>query len=368
MKVYLNLLERFALAALIAMGLTRSAHAQELNDSFGGRSEPRKDSTFVHGGPGVGVLDPVENFDVSMSGYELVSASLKLESTNDVVKVLFTPWRLSHTYNKGFLENFKVNVARTKETTTLGLGSGWNNSHIRSERGQRLLDTLDARLVSITSGSANDDQLTSDAINEFYEQLAWNSRQVTAGVNFTLFDVLGGDQVDTDGDSLIDNYNVPLQGITGTITGTQNFMVLWDRQGSVSLSGFYSRLFDGMSEKFKSRVPRAGLTFTVTQLVLPFQSRSEYRKGKDYTSTLFIPGITLGFSYQFSKALDELDYVKDGIEESRTTTIFLDIRITPQSQFRLGVPLKTSTSIVGQEVAATRTFFQYSLALSDLSK
>jgi len=310
----------------------------------------------------------VENFDVSLSGYELVSASLKFESTSDVAKVLFTPWRLTAKYNKGFWENVKVNIAKTKETTTLGLGSGWNTSHIKSGRASSLLDTLDAQLSRIQSGSPNDDQQVSDAINEFYEKLAWRSTQVTAGVNFTLFDALGGDDVDADNDSLIDNYNVPLQGITGTITGTQNFMGIRDKQGSVSLSGFYSQLFDGAGEKFKERVPRFGATFTLTHLVLPFQSEKEYRKGKDYTQTLFIPGITLGLSYQYSKALDALDYVKDGIEESRTTTIFLDIRISPQSQFRLGVPLKTSISVSGKEVAATRTFFQYSLALSDLTK
>lgn len=361
-------LVRLQLPVLIVTGLTTRMHAQVINDPFGGTPDPRNDSLFVHGGPAIGVIDPVENFDVSMSGYELVSASLKLESTNDVVKVLFTPWRLSRTYDHAFLENMKVNVAKAKETTTLGFGSGWNTSHIRSGRGKRLLDTLDAKLVRIRSGSPGDDQLTSDAINEFYEELAWRSTQVTAGLNLTFFDALGGDDVDTDGDSLIDNFNAPLQGFTGTVTGTQNFIGLRNLQGSISLSGFYSRLFDGMSEKFKNRVPRMGGTVTLTHLLLPFQTRSEYRKGNDYTASLFIPGITLGFSYQYSKALDELDYVKDGIEESRTTTVFLDIRITPQSQFRIGVPIKSSTSIAGKEVAATRTFFQYSLALSDLNK
>lgn len=362
------------LTVVLATAAPFSALGQDgVNDPFGsptrlGLHRSGIDDNFAHGGPGVGVIDAVSNFDVSMSGYDLLNTSLKIESDDNVVKVLFTPWRLSAANNGSLLENTKVNLAKNKEALTIGLGSGWNTSSVHSERGKKLVNAMNDKFKDITSGSKQDDQAVSDVINELYEDLAWKATQVTAGLNFGLFDALGGDEVDADGDSLIDNFNAPLQGFTGTLTGTQNFRGYERQQASLSLSGFYSELYDGASEKFKQRVPRLGWTLTATQMLFAFQTKEEYRKGKNYTSTLFVPGITLGVSLQFMKALDELSYVKNGVERENVTTVFIDIKITPQSQLRLGVPIKRTTSIEGKEVAETRTFFQYSLTLADLTK
>ncbi|MBK8553342.1 MAG: hypothetical protein IPL53_20680 [Ignavibacteria bacterium] len=66
----------------------------------------------------------------------------------------------------------------------------------------------------------------------------------------------------------------------------------------------------------------------------------DYKKSSDYIYSLFIPSIVVGLAVEYIQAIENQSQAKDGIIKNMVLTPFLDFKISPLSQFRVGIPVK----------------------------
>jgi len=118
------------------------------------------------------------------------------------------------------------------------------------------------------------------------------------------------------------------------------------------------------------KIPFTGYTISINKRVARFiTDRRRLRRNESYISSLFIPGIHVGLTYDriFTNSRN-VDLVKDKIVATSVWTPSVDILIAPAAQFRIGLPFSTSTFIQDEKTRMTGASVTYLFKLSNLSK
>jgi hypothetical protein len=93
-----------------------------------------------------------------------------------------------------------------------------------------------------------------------------------------------------------------------------------------------------------------------------------YRTGKDWLVSGFVPALFVGASLEYQQCRAAVvTLCTDSVKSQRVITPFLDFRLSPTSQFRLGVPIQTSRK-GSANATGLSTILVYSLQLSTIPK
>ncbi|MBL7725421.1 MAG: hypothetical protein JNK27_14835, partial [Chitinophagaceae bacterium] len=90
----------------------------------------------------------------------------------------------------------------------------------------------------------------------------------------------------------------------------------------------------------------------------------DYKTSENYARNLFASSIHFGFAFEYLKAKGDPDYFEDGVKYQFIVTPFLDFRVSPKSQFRIGVPIKKFETVNKNQVGLG-PFVQFALQLED---
>ena len=132
-------------------------------------------------------------------------------------------------------------------------------------------------------------------------------------------------------------------------------------KSAISASGHYSKKV-GTAKDDDEYVPYIGYSISFARQI--FLLDKDYKKSKDYLKSLFIPSIILGFSLEYQQAMDNKEYAEDGITKKMVFTPYLDFKVKPSSQFRIGVPIQKYS---GQnEEIMFGPFIQYSIQIAKM--
>jgi hypothetical protein len=83
---------------------------------------------------------------------------------------------------------------------------------------------------------------------------------------------------------------------------------------------------------------------------------------------MFIPSILAGFNIEYLKADGEDMFCEDGIREKLAITPFFDIKISPDNQFRIGIPIKKVVQEPeNKSYIYLGAFLQYSIQIANLN-
>jgi hypothetical protein len=184
---------------------------------------------------------------------------------------------------------------------------------------------------------------TDTRVRDFYRGLLETYVPVV-GVNYsaTLFSVLGGTDVDADGDGLNDvEHRVKGHALTLSADSrlTERFQISgllttgWDR-GSPEAGTEYARTYG------------AALTFGGIVYVLD----DDYRTSSAYLESLFIPSVVLGGAIEYGRCDNPSDagVVCPGRFRHQTAlTPFVDLKVNRTLQFRVGTPIKFTRLVAG---------------------
>ena len=89
----------------------------------------------------------------------------------------------------------------------------------------------------------------------------------------------------------------------------------------------------------------------------------EYRTSPDYLSSLFVPSVVAGASLEWMKCSGDASNCDDGLRSRYSFTPFIDFKISPETQFRIGVPIRRSVAFGGKSKTELAPAVQYVLQI-----
>lgn len=310
--------------------------------------------------------EPVIYNAVNLNTYELLTTNIQVSKDDNLQKIVFAPFKLTDSEKIGFLRDTRINVAQKNGISTFGIGFGFDNSSPFSKRGTRILNEAFNGFPSQRPKGDDEKDYEYEVYKskyyysmdstyaKTYETLLKNSFRLTIGYNISLFEIIGGDKVDLDNDSVIDNYF-----ITESNNLSLGITYIFSSKTAINLNGHYSSKMASQKENEK-QVDYLGGSFSFAQRL--FVLNKNYYKTQDYLKSLFVPSIVGGASIEYQKAVSNETYAKNGITETLAITPYLEFKINPKNQFRIGVPIKKYEGIKKEE--SFGPFIQWTLQIA----
>lgn len=309
--------------------------------------------------------EPVIYNSVNLNTYELLTTNIQVSKEDNLQKIVFAPLKLIDYSKVGFLRETRINIAQKNGISTLGFGMGFDNSSPYSKRGNKKIATAfkDFPALRVQGKEEKDYEYeivkhkyyySMDSIYaETYKSLLSNSIKITAGYNISLFEIIGGDKIDADNDNIVDNYYV-VESNNYSLGMTYVFSL--KRALSVTLHHSLKR---GSQKEDEKRVGFIGYSFSYAQRVCILNK--QFEKTQEYLKTLFIPSVVGGLSIEFQNATRNKDYAKKGITQTIVYTPFVEFKINPKNQFRIGIPIKKYSGETDE--TALGPFIQWTLQI-----
>jgi len=303
---------------------------------------------------------------VNLNTYELLTTNLLVSKEENLQKIVFAPLKLVDYNRVGFLRETRINVAQKNGISTFGFGLGFDNSSPYSKRGDKKLTIAFNGFPSLrVQGKDEKDYEYEIAKHKFYysmdslyaetyKSMLSNSIKITAGYNISLFEIIGGDKIDFNKDTIIDNYHV-IESNNYSLGVTYVFSL--KRAVSLTLHHSFKRASQKENEK---RVGYIGYSFSYAQQI--FVLNKQYSKTQEYLKSLFVPSVVGGISIEFQRATDNKEYAKDGITQTLVYTPFMEFKVNPKNQFRIGVPIKKYSGLTSE--TAFGPFIQWTLQIA----
>lgn len=319
--------------------------------------------------------------DVLPTSYDLLAANLAFSEKNQVQKISFAPFKLRPGYIP-VLTASRLSLTNNGGAITAGFSIGDDYSSYECKRVEKLFnkvyDFFDetniapvARPIGANESAKeymewyknSEIKKHQDALLEnFDNRRLMHVFKWSAGMNFQFFPVLKSKSEEGNFDSL--NYH----GFKGTnffASGSYSYC-----NGSINVNGAYTlfnkrKSADSTQEKRKYNGISLGASVRVIRLI-----KKEELKNKDfYKNNLFIPSVYAGISYekQTYKGV-EAAFAEDKLKWVGLTTFFIDVTVSPASQFRIAFPIKRSQefNIVGKNTNLV-TVLQYNFKLINLN-
>jgi len=357
--------------------------------------------------------------DIDLSPYELFVANFSFSEKDQVQKINFQPLKLFKPGSSDimqFLGNLKLNIVQRKDITTFGAGVGMDNSSPFSKRSGKLLKnifdvlavpepptlfdpsnfTKQKEELRISYDNGKIDKTTYDLLNDLVDNsmadakakaeadyskkldnfkktaldaalLKFDLARVkhvfkwTIGANTQLFSVLGAKGRTNSFDSL--NY---YSGKATVFSASASYS---NRGGWISLSAAYNSSDSRKSAaKFVDKVHYNGYSFSVSKRVFKFLDDAKLMKHPAYIKSQFIPSVNAGISWDLKDTKDgRFNLIEEGIVRSRVVSPYLDILITPATQFRISMPFQKNSLVDGTKRIFLGANVQYGIKFSNLN-
>lgn len=310
--------------------------------------------------------EPVLYNAYNLNTYELLTTNIQVRKVDNLQKIVLTPLKLSEKGSVSWFRETKLNLAQKDGISTIGIGLGFDNSSPYSKRGDGIL----SRVTLGTIPTQNPGETTYDyeirkalvlkknklVYANAYKEMLENSFKLTLGYNVSLFEIIGGDDVDLDQNSLIDNYHT-----TESHNYSAGLTYVFSLKSAVSATLHYSERL-ASPEEGKKIVDYVGGSISVAKRVLVLNKK--YEDSDDYLSGLFVPSVVVGLSFEYQKAVSNEEFAKDGITNSQAVTPFAEFKINPKNQFRIGIPIKKLTGI--KDETSIGPFLQWTLQIAQI--
>ncbi len=296
--------------------------------------------------------EPVIFRDVSLSTYDLITGSVQFEKTDSSAKATFAPFKLREEYRPW--QEVALNLSQAKGVTTLGVGAAYNPHSAYSAGSNNLLqaDLLKINKFRNQKPKTEESDEEYEALKaayykaqwlvlfkDFYKDLAKGAWVLSAAANVQTFGTLAGDRVDVDEDGKVDNfYKQKGYDVSGT------FLYSWSDATSATVSGHIGKKRQSAVEG-QTLETYPGFSAAFARRIKTFNNKDdEYTKTDDYLKSLFIPGVTLGAAFEWQKCGGDAASCQDALESQYALTPFVEIRVTPVAQFRIGVPVQRTVT------------------------
>lgn len=313
--------------------------------------------------------------EVNFSNYDLLSTNLSFSDKNNVQKVGFMPFRLFDSIGSNILRNTKLNISLKSAITTFGIAIGGDNSdpRIKGERGKWLKKKRDSIFrtghykIPQTYPKECQEKIRQENLREanrlLYVYDSIRTKRVfkwSAGYSMQTFSILSskGDNPVTDS---LNYFAVKANILTLTCSYGLNM-------GQWQFSGTYNHIYSRQSAvKGQDKILYHAFQVTAGYRAICFLKGEKLKSNENFIKTLFIPSLNIGVSYDYKFTDGETKFIEEGIQKSRVITPYIDILLTPASQFRFGFPFTKNKTVVDAKTLQLGALIQYSFKLVNLN-
>jgi hypothetical protein len=314
--------------------------------------------------------EPILFKEVSLSSYQLISANIQFSENNGQQKVIISPFKILIKKYIDYLSETIINISQKESITTFGIGYTYDNSSPYGSKAKRLSKLIISGLSMRTKNENETDVeyevYKSEYLKElrfgkyvaFYKELSKNVIKINLGYNIQLFKILGGDNVDINNNNLIDNF-YSIKSHNCNVGMSYNY----NQSLGIGVNFHYAQKRQTPEEGQKI-IPYIGgsLSFGVKMLDLD----KNYETSEDFLKSLFIPSIGIGCSFEYQKCTGDLKYCEEGKEIQFVATPFIDIKLNPKNQFRLGFPINKTSYVNNKNQTSMGPFIQYCFQISGI--
>lgn len=292
--------------------------------------------------------------DVQLATHEFLATAI--DFNKDKLKLVVTPFKLSAQPSP--LSSLSFNLAGGDGTYTAGAGWGYDPTNPLGNRGRGLV-----REVFSTVRAASGDEIENPesylkdtfrpAYGRYYKRLLQNAFGYSVAANLILFEEVAGREVDRDEEGVIDNEHT-IKGYTLTPSFTYNL----DYRTAASGSYYYSRRRAGAAAD-DSLGTYHGLSLSLAYRALLLNP--EFWQSNDFVTDFFLPSVDIGMSWEMEWCTEPESACEDAIKEQWAFTPYVNIRASPKAQFRLGLSMRRSTLVTGEDGTSVGPLLQYML-------
>ena len=300
---------------------------------------------------------------VNITASQLVTASISLEEQS----VVIAPFQLKsyklNTFDVAIKAGLKDNISY------LGTGFKWKPRNARMDGIYHKVAKKYKALYQNIAGMNNEQVKATEMKkflslyrNAFIEDInkEFNRSQLTllGSASVLLFEIIGGDKVDADGNGFIDNFH-HVKGFN--LAGGALFSI--SQKAGLHVNYNYSERRANPAENMASAV-YSGFSATLSRL---FIINKNYIGSDDYLKHSFIPGLEIALAYEYEEVINNENFAENGILSQSSITPVFDLKISPLSQIRLSLPFKMIDMPNRKEHRLT-ALVQYNLQISDFQR
>jgi len=293
---------------------------------------------------------PIVHSEFAVSTYQLLSTQVRFSERNNEQKLNFAPGKLrTDPYACSWRCELTINLVRTESALTAGLAGAVNGTAPYTDRMRRIAAGIQDSLNQMPAmrpknpGESDDDYAKYRAeyyrgldaiVAQYLEQVTRQALIVTYGANVQTFGALGGTRVDLDTDQVVDNQY--------TFKGwNANFGLAYTPTPRVAFaSTYYFTRKRGTSAAGQRLANYHGVSASAGVRIVELDR--DYRASTAYLRSGFIPSLVIGATLE----VQQCDGGPDACEKRTTREVaaspFLDVRVTPETQFRIGLPVRWS--------------------------
>ncbi len=294
---------------------------------------------------------------VELSRYDYVTAAVNFNQ--EKVKLVIAPFAARP---NPALAGLRISLARGTGDYAAGLGLTYNTASPLGARGRRIFQRNFAGIVNNPQEGALDKVTLPatfhDRLWNSYEELMEGSMSLSGAFTTTVFEEVGGREVDRDSNGVVDN-RYALRGYTAQAG------LAYLPQESITLGATYAygrRRASAAADADLASYHTMNLSMSVRALML--RDAGEARRAPEFISSFFLPALYLGVAVD-GEWCESGRRCADLVERRITTTPFVEARVTPTQQLRLGLSFRATRYVDGESGrAALQPLLQYLLALS----
>ncbi|OMP80129.1 hypothetical protein [[Flexibacter] sp. ATCC 35208] len=305
--------------------------------------------------------------DISFGGFDLVSANFKFAKDNNLQKVVISPFKMMN--KASILNDSRVNITQKEGISTFGVALGFDNTNPYNTFGnvrkkfsrmpirEAIRERNDSESVAAYGKYLEDMELQGNRDRiKYLQSLAKNAFSVTVGYNISLFEVIGGDKIRNDDSVVVNEYTTKAHAFSADVSYAINENFFFS-------AGFSHARKRKSAEEKQKMINYNGFNVGVNWRAIRLQKNEKLEHNKDYINSFFIPSIIIGSIFEYQRASGDSTYYQDGIKYQYVITPFLDFKISPKNQFRLGFPIKKFDTVNKNQIALG-PFVQYSFILA----
>ncbi len=301
-------------------------------------------------------------YDVSINTYQALTSSIGFTDKENTQKLNVAPFKIrSDLRSCDWYCDAALNVTQKGGVYTFGVGWGYNSAAPYSRRNERVANGLSDQIAPPRDqrpGETDEEydgylrRYRQDALRTLYtsywESLIRNSWQLRVTGNVQSFGVITGSRVDLNGDGKLDNQ----YRVKGWDVGVGGAFAPNLRSG-VSASLHHTRKRASAVEGQRLARYYGGTVTGARQIA---ELDRNYRDSEAYRKRLFIPSVWLGASLEHQRCANDVVDCEDRVERQTVFTPYVDLKIAPEAQFRLGLPFRRTRVAPSNELTAAPTF------------
>ncbi|MDN5212689.1 hypothetical protein QQ020_11555 [Fulvivirgaceae bacterium BMA12] len=300
---------------------------------------------------------------VNITASQLVTASISLEEQS----VVIAPFQLKSYKLNTF--DMAVKVGLKDNISYLGTGFKWKPRNARMDaiynKVAKKYQALHQNIVGMSNEQVKATEMKkfisiyrNALIEDIYQE--FNRSQITlqGSASALLFEIIGGDKVDVDGNGFIDNFH-HIKGFN--LSGGASFS--FSQKAGLHVNYNYSERRANPAENTASAV-YSGFSATLSKL---FIINKKYIGSDDYLKHSFIPGLEIALAYEYEEVINNENFAENGILSQTSIAPVFDLKISPLSQIRLSLPLKM-IDLPNRKEQRLTALVQYNLQISDFQR